>query len=197
MALFTQLVSMFGMPGALLIVAGASILGVVAANLFAHWLVNQILAHGQSPTAAARLAEREAAARRRLKASERIDAMDDAGLQALIKKRPQDAFALGKWCERLKERGDLTAYALARERLLSIDGSMNVAEKSTGCHLLADFYLRALSRPDQAKRVLKDFIAQHPDSAEAAFMRERLARMEATPAGDDAKKGSSLPALGD
>jgi hypothetical protein len=197
MALVVQMIAMFGKPGAIAIISVVCILGVIGVSFFAQWLTDQLLSHGQSPTITGRIAEKKAAARRELKMTQRIDALDDAALQDLIEKHPDDTFALGRWCERLKERGDLEAYALAREKLLSVDRSMSAAEKSTQCHLLADFYLKRLNKPERAQKILADFIAEFPRSPEAMFMRERLARMEATPSSWGGKGGSGLTFLAD
>jgi hypothetical protein len=112
----------------------------------------------------------------------KLEKMNDAALRRWVAKRPRDKVASLLLCERLRNQGDLQAYADERERYLSVDQDLDVSEKSTYYHQLADLYVGPLRRPDKAREILREFLQKYPRSGEALLTRERLRRLEATKA---------------
>jgi predicted phage terminase large subunit-like protein len=114
-----------------------------------------------------------------LRREEKLEEMDDEDLERWVKKRPKDVLARWKWSERLKENGDLDAYVREREQLLLMKSGLDVSEKSTLFHQLADFCLKELRQPERGRQALEKFVAAHPKAPEAIPTCVRIRRIEA------------------
>lgn len=119
----------------------------------------------------------------------KLDAMEDAELEAFFEANPEDALAAEILAERLKGGGDLQAYASAEERALRLEDDMSIEEKCKRYNELADLYLGSLAQPRKAAEMLQAIVAEFPNSYQATLSRDRIARARAA-AQEPPKTGS-------
>lgn len=116
---------------------------------------------------------------------ERFDEMDDEALHAYLEEHPGDAMACEIHCERLRLAGRWADYARELRYLIARPGDqMSVEERCRRHHELADLYLEAMGRPDQAIEILQSLTDHFPLHYQAVLARRRLKELADAPDSD-------------
>lgn len=108
----------------------------------------------------------------------KLDRMNESQLDDYLRKHPDDALAMEIKCERLRQGGNVRAWAEAAEALLRMNTKMSMEEKCSRYNELADAYLHDLDDPLRAHVVLRLLIEDFPRSYQATLARTRIRMME-------------------
>ena len=113
---------------------------------------------------------------------EQLDEMDDEQLHAYAEQHPGDSMACEILCERPRLAGRWRDYAREVRYLIARPGNqMSVEERCRRYHELADLYLEALGRPDQAIEILQTLSDNFPLHYQSTLARRRLKELEDAP----------------
>lgn len=178
--LFVQLSLVVGRPAAILILIVVAIIAVCICHFIASWFAEAIVGGGPSSSFSMprfSRSSREGPLSYRSKTS--YTRMSDGELSKQIEKSPRNPAAVLEHCRRLKESGDLMAYARRMEFFLSLDTTMEIEEVAMMYHQLADLYLGPLKAPHRALQALEQFVAKHPGTTQAQFAKERIYHLNA------------------
>jgi len=171
--LFAQLTAVFGTFGAFVIVLTSAGFGVAFTYWFVNWIVDNFF--GMGKTLPPDYAERREG--RGGKRGRQLEAMDIPHLQRVIDSHPEDVAAARVLCEKLRTSGQNSEYADALRHILKVDNEMDLQERATRHHQLADLYMGPLGCPELGCRALAEFIERHAETNEGKMMQKRLTRI--------------------
>jgi len=175
--LFTQLAAMFGMAGAIIIVCAGAVAVALLVCYITNWLVNQLTGFGGQGSSRRDRKSGWCKDAKRSKKAKRLADMGDEALESWSRRNPKEVDAVWELCSRFRQKGDMKGYADCRERLLEMNSELDVSQRATYSHQLADLCLGPLQDAARARRILERFVDRFPRSEEASRTRKRLLRI--------------------
>jgi len=178
-AIFIQLTMIFGTFGATVIVLAAAGFGTLFTYWFVNWLVESFFGMGGT-LPVDYIERRKGGGGKRVR---QLEAMDIPRLQQVIDSHPEDVPAARVLCEKLRTSGQNSQYADALRHILKVDEEMDLQERATKHHQLADLYLGPLGCPELGCRALEEFVENYDETNEGRMMRKRLERIRESKSG--------------